>query len=280
MKKIFLLILSLVMVFSFVGCDNNNGEYTDEQIGSEINNSSNEQSNNSENDTQLETNDKYAHVTQNPVVTMEMENGNVIKMELYPKIAPTTVENFISLTEQGFYDGLTFHRVIPVFMAQGGDPNGNGTGGPGYRIKGEFNDNGFKNDLHHEIGVVSMARTSDPNGGGSQFFIVTNEESYQYLDNLYAGFGKVIEGMNHVYDIVNSKVIRTAVDEELLIQAYQISAKLTESGEEPTADEAAVFDEYYKQTAEIDRPINPPVIKKMTVETFGVDYDEPEKIME
>lgn len=279
MKKIFLLMLSLAMIFCFVACDDN-VEYTDEQLGSQTNTTNGNETNNNQEESKLETNDKYAHVEQNPVVTMEMESGNVVKIELYPKIAPTTVENFISLIEQGFYDGLTFHRVIPAFMAQGGDPNGNGTGGPGYNIKGEFNDNNFKNDLHHEIGVISMARTSEYNGGGSQFFIVTNEESYKSLDNMYAGFGKVIEGMEHVYDIVNSKVIRTAVDEDVILQAYQISAKLAQSGEEPTADEQAVFDEYYKQTAEIDRPINPPVIKKMTVETFGVDYDEPEKITE
>lgn len=279
MKKIFLLMLSLAMIFCFVACDDN-VEYTDEQLGSQTNTTNGNETNNNQEESKLETNDKYAHVEQNPVVTMEMESGNVVKIELYPKIAPTTVENFISLIEQGFYDGLTFHRVIPAFMAQGGDPNGNGTGGPGYNIKGEFNDNNFKNDLHHEIGVISMARTSEYNGGGSQFFIVTNEESYKSLDNMYAGFGKVIEGMEHVYDIVNSKVIRTTVDEDVILQAYQISAKLAQSGEEPTADEQAVFDEYYKQTAEIDRPINPPVIKKMTVETFGVDYDEPEKITE
>ena len=279
MKKIFLLMLSLAMIFCFVACDDN-VEYTDEQLGSQTNTTNGNETNNNQEETKLETNDKYAYVEQNPVVTMEMESGNVVKIELYPKIAPTTVENFISLIEKGFYDGLTFHRVIPAFMAQGGDPNGNGTGGPGYNIKGEFNDNNFKNDLHHEIGVISMARTSEYNGGGSQFFIVTNEESYKSLDNMYAGFGKVIEGMEHVYDIVNSKVIRTTVDEDVILQAYQISAKLTQSGEEPTADEQAVFDEYYKQTAEIDRPINPPVIKKMTVETFGVDYDEPEKITE
>lgn len=276
MKKIGLLVLSLATVLCLAAC-NNNGEFKDENIGK-----SGEQNivNNNQENKELETNDKYASISQNPIVTMEMENGNIIKMELYPKVAPTTVENFISLIEQGFYNGLTFHRVIPTFMAQGGDPNGNGTGGPGYNIKGEFVENGFKNEIHHEIGVVSMARTNDPNGAGSQFFIVTNEESYQYLDDKYAGFGKVTEGMEFVYDIVNSEVIRREVDEDVLLQAYQISYELNMSGGEPNAEQQVVFDKYYAQTAEIDRPINPPTIKTMTVETFGVDYDEPVKITE
>ena len=285
MKKVGLLIVSLAMIFSLAACDFGDVDVKDETIKSGEytstngdNNATSNQDNNGEK-VELETNDKYAHVTQNPVVTMEMENGDIVKMELYPQIAPTTVENFISLIKSGYYNGLTFHRVIPVFMAQGGDPSGDGTGGPGYSIKGEFADNGFKNELSHEIGVVSMARASAPNSAGSQFFIVTNEQSYQSLDNLYAGFGKVIEGMDAVYTIVNTEVIRTEVDDDVYMAALSASMKLNQ-GQEPTDDEIDGLNQYYKQAAEKDRPINPPVIKSMTVETFGVEYDEPEKITE
>lgn len=132
----------------------------------------------------------------NPVVTFEMEDGGVIKAELYPEIAPNTVNNFISLVKKGFYDGLIFHRVISGFMIQGGDPKGIGIGGPGYSIKGEFTGNGFKNTLSHEKGVLSMARAGDPNSAGSQFFIV--HENSDFLDGQYAGFGKVIEGQDVV----------------------------------------------------------------------------------
>lgn len=139
----------------------------------------------------------------NPVVTITMENGGVIKAELYPEIAPNTVNNFIDLINRGFYDGLIFHRVIPGFMIQGGDPKGNGMGGPGYSIKGEFSRNGFKNELKHTKGVLSMARTMDPNSAGSQFFIMV--EDAPHLDGQYASFGKVIEGMEVAYEIVNAK---------------------------------------------------------------------------
>jgi len=139
-------------------------------------------------------------VKENPIVTITMENGQKIFIELYPKVAPNTVANFISLVEKGFYDGLTFHRVIPGFMIQGGDPNGNGTGGPGYHIKGEFTYNGFKNDLKHERGVISMARAQDPDSAGSQFFIMV--ASSPQLDGQYAAFGKVIKGMDVVDKIV------------------------------------------------------------------------------
>ena len=135
----------------------------------------------------------------NPIVTIEMENGDVIKAELYPEIAPNTVNNFISLINKGYYNGLIFHRVIPGFMIQGGDPKGTGTGGPGYSIKGEFNANGFKNDLKHARGVLSMARTMAPNSAGSQFFIM--HEDAPHLDGQYAGFGKVIEGIEAVDNI-------------------------------------------------------------------------------
>ncbi|MGN0433297.1 MAG: peptidylprolyl isomerase, partial [Bilifractor sp.] len=133
----------------------------------------------------------------NPIVTITMENGDVMKAELYPETAPNTVNNFISLVRKGFYDGLGFHRIISGFMIQGGDPAGNGTGGPGYSIRGEFSGNGFRNDLSHEPGVLSMARASDPDSAGSQFFIM--HKSADYLDGQYAAFGKIIEGM----DVVN-----------------------------------------------------------------------------
>ena len=169
----------------------------------------------------------------NPIVTIEMENGGVMKAELYPEIAPNTVNNFISLVKQGFYDGVIFHRVIPGFMIQGGDPKGVGVGGPGYTIHGEFAANGFKNDLKHDRGVLSMARTMAPNSAGSQFFIM--HENSPHLDGHYAAFGKVIEGIEAVDRI------------------------------------AAVRTDYN------DRPRIPQVMKKVTVETFGVEYHEPEK---
>ncbi len=139
----------------------------------------------------------------NPIVTIQMKNGGVIKAELYPEIAPNTVNNFISLIDKGFYDGVIFHRVIPGFMIQGGDPDGNGMGGPGYSIKGEFSRNGFKNELKHKRGVLSMARTMDPNSAGSQFFIMVKDSPH--LDDQYASFGKVIEGMETADEIVNAK---------------------------------------------------------------------------
>lgn len=211
---------------------------------------------------------KYANVEKNPIVTMEMSSGEIVTIELYPKIAPTTVENFISLINNGFYDGLIFHRVMPEFMAQGGDPSGDGTGGPGYSIFGEFSDNGFENNLKHDIGVISMARANDPNSAGSQFFIVTNEQSYLSLDGKYAGFGKVIDGMDVVYSIVNSETVRKNYSDNI--------QKIINEGSQ--IDSIDVYYQYLNETAEMTRPKNPPTIKKMTVETFGVEYDEPEKI--
>lgn len=169
----------------------------------------------------------------NPIVTIEMENGDLMKAELYPEIAPNTVNNFISLINKGFYDGVCFHRVISGFMIQGGDPKGNGTGGPGYSIKGEFSANGFKNELKHDRGVLSMARTMAPNSAGSQFFIM--HENSPHLDGQYAAFGKLIEGIDVVDKI------------------------------------CAVRTDYN------DRPRTPQVMKKVTVDTFGVDYAEPVK---
>ncbi|MFD3156955.1 peptidylprolyl isomerase [Haloimpatiens sp. FM7330] len=165
-----------------------------------------------------------------------MENGKKIKIELYPEIAPNTVRNFVSLVKKGFYDGLTFHRVIPGFMVQGGDPKGTGVGGPGYSIKGEFSSNDFKNDLKHERGVISMARSQMPDSAGSQFFIMVKEAPH--LDGEYAAFGKVIEGMEEVDRIVSAK------------------------------------------RDENDKPLEAQKMKKVTVDTFGVKYNEPEKIKE
>ena len=171
-------------------------------------------------------------MAQNPMVTFEMENGKVFKAELYPEIAPNTVNNFISLVKKGFYDGTIFHRVIPGFMIQGGDPEGSGMGGPGYGIKGEFSANGFKNDLRHTRGVLSMARSMRPNSAGSQFFVMVADAPH--LDGQYAAFGKVIEGMETADAIVSAK------------RDYS------------------------------DRPYEDQIMEKVTVETFGVDYDEPE----
>ena len=140
----------------------------------------------------------------NPIVTIEMNNCKTIKIELYPEIAPNTVNNFISLVKRGFYNGICFHRVIEGFMIQGGDPLGKGTGGPGYSIKGEFSSNGFKNDLKHSRGVISMARSMMPNSAGSQFFIMHQDSPH--LDGQYAAFGKVIEGIEVVDEIAKTKV--------------------------------------------------------------------------
>ena len=141
----------------------------------------------------------------NPIVTIEMENGGIIRAELYPEVAPNTVRNFVSLASKGFYDGTIFHRVIPGFMIQGGDPDGTGMGGPGYEIRGEFTHNGFQNDLLHTRGVLSMARTADPNSAGSQFFIM--HQDAPHLDGQYAAFGKVVAGM----DVVD-KIAAVATD--------------------------------------------------------------------
>lgn len=178
----------------------------------------------------LETNNmvKKEH---NPIVTIEMENEEKIEIELYPNIAPNTVNNFISLIKKGYYDGLDFHRVIEGFMIQGGDPDGNGTGGPGYGIKGEFEQNGIANDIEHLRGVLSMARSGDPDSAGSQFFIMVADSSH--LDGEYAGFGKVISGMETVDKIVDSE--KDGSDKPL---EAQVMKKMTvdlkgESYEEP-----------------------------------------------
>lgn len=173
-------------------------------------------------------------MSKNPIVTIEMENGDFIKAELYPEVAPNTVNNFISLIKQGFYNGIIFHRVIPGFVIQAGCPEGIGTGGPGYRIKGEFSSNGFENNLRHERGVLSMARTAAPDSAGSQFFIMVDRAPH--LDNDYAAFGKVIEGMENVDKIVNAK------------RDYR------------------------------DKPLEDQRMKSVTVDTFGIEYPEVEKM--
>lgn len=170
----------------------------------------------------------------NPIVTFEMENGNIMKAELYPEIAPNTVKNFVSLVNKNFYDGLKFHRVINGFMIQGGCPDGTGMGGPGYTVKGEFSQNGFENSLLHEEGVLSMARSMHPDSAGSQFFIMHKKSPH--LDGAYAAFGKITEGM----DIVN-QIAETATD-------YS------------------------------DKPLEAQVLKKVTVDTFGEEYEEPERV--
>ena len=171
---------------------------------------------------------------QNPIVTFTMENGDTMKAELYPEVAPNTVNNFISLVKKGFYDGLIFHRIISGFMIQGGDPDGTGMGGPGYSIKGEFSYNGVDNNLKHSRGVLSMAHAQHPDSAGSQFFIM--HANAPHLDGQYAAFGKLIEG-------------------------------------EDVLDSIASVDTDWN-----DRPRKPQVMKTVTVETFGVDYDEPETL--
>ena len=217
--------------------------------------------------------DRYKDVTENPIVTIEMENGNKILIELYPQIAPNAVENFVSLINNNFYDGLIFHRVIPGFMAQGGCPLGNGTGGPGYSIPGEFSENGFNNTLSHDVGVISMARSKDLDSAGSQFFIVTDENAKESLDNKYAPFGKVIEGMDEVMNIVNAKCEHTTAEaQDAYIKAI--------SGQEITDIENALVYTLmgYNTGVTLDRPIEEQKIKTITVDTKGVEYQEPNKI--
>ena len=166
----------------------------------------------------------------NPIVTIEMENGDIMKAELYPEIAPNTVKNFIDLINRGFYDGLIFHRVIPGFMIQGGCPEGMGIGGPGYSIKGEFSRNGFANNLKHTKGVLSMARAMHPDSAGSQFFIM--HENSPHLDGQYASFGKVIEGMDVVDKIANVKTDYNDMPDEPQVMA-KVTVENAEGIEEP-----------------------------------------------
>ena len=161
----------------------------------------------------------------NPIVTITMDDGGVITLELYTNIAPETINNLVTLVKKGFYDGLSFHRIIPGFMIQGGDPLGNGTGGPGYSIKGEFKSNGFRNDLRHERGVISMARAMDPNSAGSQFFIMHADAPH--LDGSYAAFGKVIDGMGVVDSIasVRTNMFNDAPVTPVVIKSITVDTK-------------------------------------------------------
>ncbi len=159
-----------------------------------------------------------------PIATIVIKNYGTIEAELYPHIAPNTVNNFISLANNGFYDGLTFHRIIKDFMIQGGDPNGNGSGGPGYSIKGEFTKNKFKNDLKHTEGVLSMARSQNKNSGGSQFFIITKDSPH--LDGQYAAFGKIIKGIDIVHEIENTKIGNNDKPEkDIVIESIKVDTK-------------------------------------------------------
>ncbi len=192
MKKIFRSFFILFSIFLLTGCSNNEQAITD-----------------------------------NPIVTMEIENYGTIKIELYPEYAPNTVANFVSLIESGFYDGLTFHRLVPGFVLQGGDPDGNGTGGPGYTIDGEFEANGYnKNTLLHDKGVISMARSSDYDSAGSQFFIVLDDSAKRSLDGLYAGFGRVIEGMDIIEEIAETEEVANdttgALEENITITSVTV----------------------------------------------------------
>ena len=159
----------------------------------------------------------------NPIVRITMDSGKVIRLELYPETAPITVENFLDLVKKGFYNGLTFHRIISGFMIQGGDPDGNGMGGPGYSIKGEFKSNGVDNPLKHEKGVISMARSMDPNSAGSQFFIM--HEAAPHLDGQYAAFGKVIEGLDVVDEIASVETgFQDAPVEKVFMEKVEVEA--------------------------------------------------------
>ncbi|GAA0120826.1 peptidylprolyl isomerase [Clostridium faecium] len=218
-KKTMSLLLVMILSFSlFIGCSKKE----------EPNNENNDSANVDTTQTEKGKDDK------NPVATIEMEDGSKIKIELYPDAAPNTVRNFISLANSNFYDGLIFHRVIPDFMIQGGDPEGTGIGGPGYSIKGEFSSNGFENNLNHDRGVISMARSQDKNSAGSQFFIM--HKNSPHLDGEYAAFGKVIEGME-----VIDKIAAVETDNQ-------------------------------------DKPKEDVKMKKVTVDTFGVEYKDVDKM--
>ncbi len=233
-KKLILVILAVVFLFSAAACSSNQTN-TSQSDNSQYNNSQAQQP------PAAETPNPAPPVEpdkdkKNPVVTIEMTDGKKIKIELYPKVAPSTVNNFISLVKKGAYDNTIFHRVIPGFMIQGGDPEGTGGGGPGYSIKGEFAANGFENNLLHQRGVVSMARANPPDSAGSQFFIMVAD--YPSLDGNYAAFGKVLEGMEEADKIVS----------------------VERDGN--------------------DRPLKEQKMKKVTVETFGIQYPEPQKLAE
>lgn len=222
-----MLILMLAMLVLASGCGANGTSGNDKNAGSGSGNTSTTHPT----ETPAEDGPTLLGSDKHPVVTIQLSNDKTIKIELYPEVAPNTVNNFISLVNKSFYDGVIFHRVIPQFMIQGGDPEGSGMGGPGYSIPGEFNSNGFENKLKHSRGVISMARTGDPDSGGSQFFIMHADAPT--LDNDYAAFGKVTEGMDAVDEIVSQTVGAN------------------------------------------DRPETPISMKKVTVDTLGMPFEEP-----
>lgn len=220
-KKMFLFISIFVLAVVLVGCGSNSEESKEKDM--------------EETDQSAEQKTENEQTTpsgEHPIVTMNVEGEGKVLIELYPDVAPNTVNNFISLVEDGFYDGLIFHRVIPGFMIQGGDPEGTGMGGPGYSIKGEFNSNDFANNLEHERGVISMARSQAPDSAGSQFFIMTDNSPH--LDGDYAAFGKVIEGMDVVDKIVS--VERDNADKPLEDQVIE-SMKIDLNGYEAVEPE-------------------------------------------
>ncbi|KRE47846.1 peptidylprolyl isomerase [Paenibacillus sp. Soil522] len=227
-----MLLLMLVLLVTASGCGANKNAAGDKSSGA----SSNSGSAGTTPPTEAPEEDgpELLGPDKHPVVTIQLSNEKIVKLELYPEVASNTVNNFISLINKGFYDGVIFHRVIPGFMIQGGDPDGVGSGGPGYSIPGEFSDNGFENKLKHTRGVLSMARTGEPDSAGSQFFIMVADAPS--LDNQYASFGKVTEGMDAVDEIAN------------------------------------------QTTGANDRPENPISMKKVTVDTLGMTFEEPAKV--
>lgn len=255
MKKraISILMLSLMGIAALTGCKSDSGEISGGESSSDLESNVSEDasavseseagSEESVESTEEESSENLEGGSEmNPVVTIEMDDGQKIVVELYPEYAPNTVASFVSLIEAGFYDGTVFHRTVPGFVIQGGDPTGTGTGGPGYSIKGEFTQNGFEaNTLTHERGVISMARSPAPDSAGSQFFIVVDDMAKHSLDGSYAGFGKVTEGMEVVDEIVSG----------------------------PNSGDATM-----------NMALEPRVMKKVTVDTFGQDWPEPETIAE
>lgn len=226
-----MLLLTLALILVAAGCGGTKGTNNGATTGSDGGNAAT--ATNPPTEAPAEEGPELLGSDKHPVVTIQLSNDKVIKLELYPEVAPNSVNNFISLINKSFYDGVIFHRVIPGFMIQGGDPDGTGMGGPGYSIPGEFNSNGFENKLKHTRGVLSMARTQDPDTGGSQFFIMVADAPS--LDNEYAAFGKVTEGMEAVDEIVN------------------------------------------QTTGANDKPETPISMKKVTVDTLGMTFEEPKK---
>jgi peptidyl-prolyl cis-trans isomerase B (cyclophilin B) len=243
MKRFITILLAALLLIAAIGCTNTyantnttSGKTGEEPAapGSESTEAEPAKENEAPETEEPKKTEEEPTVNNYPIATITMKDGGVMKLELYPDIAPNTVKNFIALANSGFYDGLTFHRIIADFMIQGGDPDGMGSGGPGYSIKGEFASNGFKNDLKHKRGVISMARTMVPDSAGSQFFIMHADAPH--LDGEYAAFGMLLEGFDVLDKIASVK------------------------------------------TGMYDMPLDPVVIDTIRVETFGVDYGEPEKI--